>query len=316
MSALEAHAAQTAVIHARNGRKDPSDEYHRENLYFQGASRKLMVDPSINLSSLRNYAGTAANIALPGGAVYDTRLLGKENGGFRERNNRLEKKPAAASSNRHGSSLMGPPAPRNATSAATISPIPAATATAMATPPATLPTLGPFNPPPKKLAHRVPISASMKTFLSVDAAVNGTVKMPSAPSQAEADAAMAAREKEVIAVFDNDDDDSVVSVSVPSFERQKTDDTPSTAMVNETIDSVVECAYNPIINVDSPSSPDSALGRDVAHIIDLPFRKLRKIAKGILKTNKDAGPQDLKRLLDQAYPFPSSIKKKAKKGGN
>jgi len=149
-STFEAHAAQPAVIHAQNGETDASGAFHTENLYFQGTSRRLTADPSINLSSLREFSGTAASIRLPNGAVYDTRLLGKENGGFCKRNNRLEKSPVLlAPSNRHGSLKMGPPAPRNATlTVATISPIPPAkaTVTAMTTPPATLPTLGPFDP--------------------------------------------------------------------------------------------------------------------------------------------------------------------------
>eukprot|EP00536_Pseudo-nitzschia_multiseries_P008821 jgi/Psemu1/21507/gm1.21507_g len=108
MSALEAHNFQVAVVAARNGVSDPSAQQFQETLYFQGATQNLIKDLTINLSSLREYAGTAPNIALPGGEVYDTWLLGKENGGFRQRNNRLEESTVASSSNGQGSLPMGP----------------------------------------------------------------------------------------------------------------------------------------------------------------------------------------------------------------
>eukprot|EP00536_Pseudo-nitzschia_multiseries_P008719 jgi/Psemu1/21208/gm1.21208_g len=132
MSTLEAHNVQAAVVAARNGVSAPSDQQFQETLYFQGATQNLMKDPTIDLSSLREYAGTASNIALPGG----------------ERNNWLEESVVASSSsssNDQCSLPMGPPA-------AKISPVPPTTTispsntTAPTVP--TLQSLNPFDPAP------------------------------------------------------------------------------------------------------------------------------------------------------------------------
>eukprot|EP00536_Pseudo-nitzschia_multiseries_P006691 jgi/Psemu1/15855/gm1.15855_g len=271
MSALEAHNAQVAVVAVRNGVSATSDQQFQETLYFQGATQNLMKDPTIDLSSLREYAGTAPNIALP------------ENGGFQQRNNRLEESAvASSSSNDQGSLPMGPPA-------AKISPVPPATtisplnATALTVP--TLQSLGPFDPAPglamkkppstypaakkKGPAHKTAKSVGVKIFNSVSAAMYGTQRDD---------------------IIDIDNDDSVVptlSFDQKPIPPKKSKATPRTALAHRARNTAISRAGTPVLNVDTdlPSSPESAIGKD---------------------TKKGANPEDLKRVIDQVYPFPSS----------
>eukprot|EP00536_Pseudo-nitzschia_multiseries_P004386 jgi/Psemu1/9886/gm1.9886_g len=278
MSALEAHNAQVAVVATRNGVSDPR------------ATRNLMKDPTTGLSSLREYAGTAPNIALPGG----------------ERNNWLEESTVASpSSNDHDSLPMGP-------LAAMISPVPPTTtispsnATALTVPTVlTLQSLGPFDPAPglvmdkprqhtqpkrKGPTYKTPNSVALKVFNSVSAAMYGTQR----------------DEHDIIDINDNDSVVSTLSFNQTLIRPQK---------FKATRNAAISRAGTPVLNMDTdlPSSPDSALGKDVAHFFSLPMAPLRDMVGYVFKTKKDANPEDLKCVVDQVYPFPSSQKKKKKK---
>eukprot|EP00536_Pseudo-nitzschia_multiseries_P004158 jgi/Psemu1/9381/gm1.9381_g len=286
MSTLEAHNAQVAVVAARNGVSDPSDQQFQETLYFQGATQNLMKDPTINLSYLREYASTAPNIALPGGEVYDTQFLGKENGGFGQRNNRLEESAVASSSSNDQ---------------ATISPLNAAALTVL-----TLQSLVPFDPAPglamkkppptypakkKGLTHKTSKSAGLKIFNSASAAMCGTqVRMPSASSQTNANQLMTGGKRDdIINIDGNDSVISTLSFNQKPICPKKSKAIPCTALVSRARNAAISSPSTPVLNMDIglPSSPDSTLGKDVAHFFSLPIAPLRDMAGYVLETKKD-----------------------------
>eukprot|EP00536_Pseudo-nitzschia_multiseries_P014934 jgi/Psemu1/40680/gm1.40680_g len=270
MSALEAHNAQVAVVATRNG-----------------ATPNLTKDPTIGLSLLRGYTGTAPNIALPGG----------------ERNNRLDKS-AVASTKRDDGSLVGPPAAHPSSTVATTSlvrptttfrPLNAGSPIVLTVPTVpTLQSLSPFDPAPgwamkkpspkypakkKSVTHKTPKYVSLKIVNSVSAAMHGTqVSMSSAPLQAD---------------------------PLPSH----------TALVRRAKNAAISRAGTPVLNVDTdlPSSPDSALGKDVAHFfVSLHMAPLRGMVRYVLETKKNANPENLKHAIHPVYPFFYYQKKMAK----
>eukprot|EP00536_Pseudo-nitzschia_multiseries_P008115 jgi/Psemu1/19607/gm1.19607_g len=296
--ALEAHNTQVAVVAARKGVSAPSDQQFQETLYFQGATWNLMKDPTIDLSSLREYADTAPNIALPGG----------------ERNNWLEESAVASSSsssNDQGSLPMGPPV-------AKISPVPPTTtispSNAIAPTVLTLQSLSPFDPasglvmkkpPPtypaakkKGPTHKTPKSVGLKIFNSVSVTMYGIkVRIPSASSQSDANRLMTGGIEMISDINDVDSVVSTLSFDQKSICPQNSKATPCTALVCKARNAAISRAGTPVLNVDTylPSSPDSALGKDVAHFFSLPMAPLRDMAGYVLQTKKDANPEDLKR---------------------
>eukprot|EP00536_Pseudo-nitzschia_multiseries_P006255 jgi/Psemu1/14791/gm1.14791_g len=272
MSALEAHNAHMAVVTARNGVSDPR------------ATRNLMKYPTIDLSSLREYADTAPNIAFPGGGE----VMGAFDREIISLSNLLWLHPHQATKvlfqwghRPHIPSLLPP----NVVTPTVI--------TVM-----TLQSLGPFDPAPglamkktpptypakkKGPTYKTPKSVALEFFNSVSATMYGTqVRMPSASLHTDANGLMIGGKRDDI-IHINDDNNSVVS-TLPFIQKpicpKKRKATPRTALIRSARNTAISRASTPILN-------------DVANFFSLPMAPLRDMAGYVLETKKNTNPEDL-----------------------
>jgi len=92
--------------------------------------------------------------------------------------------------------------------------------------------------------------------------------------------------------------------------------TPHSLFVRRTRIWLIGRVTEPVMNVDTdiPSSPESTVVQDAIHFCKLPIERVNGIAECVLDSDKNASPGQLKRTVDQFFPFPSTLKKrKAKK---
>jgi len=328
-----AHCARAAAVVQRNGIEHPNDNAVLEEGYFHGSARAIATDKTVEYSGMKDYAGTDTKIMLPGGCVYDTRSLGRDNGGSggnRQRNNRLP------------TSSMAPPAARK-------SPPPAA---ARKSPPpsracispnasSSLTSLGMFgtggattNRSSTKRAatidldrHKVPTNA-MSHFHAVHTAMNrpaSAVKMPCSTSQAAVNQRMQQKQqqqqpqpKQCIIDIDDSSVSSATSSNqqhMETFNSSRRVETPRTALVNGVRKQAILRVTAPIIDVDSDfiGTPDSTFGRDVELLYSKDMGLMRDVAGEVLQLKPSAGPQDLRKCFDKIFEFPSDAKMKKQK---
>ena len=345
-SSEAAHSAQAISFGMRNGIQLSSDSAVLEESYFQGASPGLANSP-IDVSKLKDYAGTNTKITLPGGGVFDTNSLGRDNGGNRKRNNRLMGPPVSRTP---PASAAAAPSVARAQPAAATSVARAATSPFTTEPLSTIGTYGRgssgggktlgtygrgstggnYRPHPHNYRpHNIPQSVTaLKTFAKVNNVMHGYadgsnghgVKMPSAASQAQADQRQhqqqADRQRQQQELIEIDDESSMTSDNQhPETLKNSSYETPRTALINGLANEMIRRTAAPVLNVDSESvgTPDSCFGKDVMHYFGIGDDIKKNVAHVVLENKPNASAQDLMDVLNTMVPFPSMEKNKNKK---